>query len=561
MPAATVTIANGATWQEVATDRQRHRDATIAEVSPPVPGLRQEDIPLNSTGVPKLLLTEQEIEITSMDVENLVKKIASGEWSSTVVTNAFLRRAGLAQKLTNSITELLPKRALNKAAELDQYLAANKKPMGPLHGIPISVKEHIKIKGEDVNAGFVAWVGQVAEEDALIVQCLERAGAVIYARTTQPQTLMQIETDNNLYGITVNPYNTTLSAGGSSGGEGALIALRGSILGIGTDIGGSIRVPAASNGLFGFKPTTQRLPTAGSVHAMPNAESILGTPGPISTSLEGLHLFTKSILDQKPWVQQSDLVGFDWRDPAQYYLDRKFRVGVLYGDGVVRPHPPVLKALDEFVGKLQKSPNVEVVEWKPWKHDLAWSIIAKLYYPDGGAEVKALVESSGEPWRPLMSFILHENSHVKAHTIQTLWEAISERDAYRTAYNKLWDEQPVDVILSPAGPGVATKHGTGRYWAYTSQWNLLDYPVIVFPTKEAVKEGVLGEKYEYPADYKPLNETDRYMYGLWKEHGAKGYKDAPISLQIVGRRFDDEKLFRATRILLEEAGLPAAVSA
>ncbi|KAI2773959.1 amidase [Daldinia loculata] len=559
MAPATVTIANGATWQDVAADRQRHRDATIAEVSPPVPEVRQEEIPLNTTGIPKKLLTEQEIEITNTDVENLAKRITSGEWSSVAVINAFLRRAGLAQKLTNSITELLPKRALSKAAELDQYLAANKKPIGPLHGVPISVKEHIAIKGEDLNAGFVGWVGRVAEEDALIVQYLESAGAVIFARTTEPQTLMQIETDSNLYGITVNPYNKTLSSGGSSGGEGALIGLRGSILGIGTDIGGSIRVPAANNGLFGFKPTTLRLPTAGWSAAMAGAESILGTTGPISTSLEGLRVFTKSIIDQKPWLKQPSLVGLDWRDSAQYYPNRKLRVGVIYNDGVVRPHPPVLRALNEFVGKLQKSPDIEVVEWKPWKHDLAWSIIAKLYYADGGADVKAAVDSSGEPWRPLAKFILHENPHVTTHTIPTLWDAVSEREAYRTAYANLWNAHPVDVILSPAGPSVASKHGTGRYWGYTSQWNLLDYPAIVFPTTDAVGDAAREGEYEYPGGYEPLGEMDGYVYGLWKEHGAEGYRDAPISLQLVGRRFDDEKLFRAAQILLEEAGLPAAV--
>ncbi|KAI1463022.1 amidase [Daldinia caldariorum] len=561
MAPATITIANGATWQDVAADRQRHRDATIAEIRPPVPELRKEDIPLNTTGIPKKLLTEQEIQITNADVEDLVKKITSGEWSSTTVTNAFLRRAGLAQKLTNSITELLPKRALGKAAKLDEYLAVNKKPIGPLHGIPISVKEHISIKGEDINAGFVGWVGQVAEEDALIVQYLESAGAVIFARTTQPQTLMQIETDSNLYGITANPYNTTLSAGGSSGGEGALIGIRGSILGIGTDIGGSIRVPAANNGLFGFKPTSQRLPSAGWVAAMAGAESILSTTGPISTSLEGLRVFTKSIIDQKPWLRQPGLVGLDWRDSEQYYPDRKIRVGIIYNDGIVRPHPPILRAVNELVGKLQKSPNIEIVEWKPWKHDLAWSIIAKLYFADGGADVKAAVDSSGEPWRPLSKFILHENPDVTQHTIATLWKAICERDNYRTAYAKLLNENPVDVILSPAGPSVASKHGTSRYWGYTSQWNLLDYPAIIFPAADAVGDAAREKPYEYPEGYQPLSEKDKYIYDLWKEHGAEGYKDAPISLQLIARRFDDEKLFRAAQILLEEAGLPAAVPA
>lgn len=200
MAPATVTIAGGATWQDVAADRQRYRDATIAEVDPPVPELSLENIPLNTTGIPKSVLTEEEIKITSTNVEELVKKIVSGEWTSTVVAKAFLRRAGLAQKLSNCITELLSKKALERAAELDQYLVTNKRPIGPLHGVPISVKEHMGFKGGDANAGFVGWVGQVPEEDSLILQYLWDAGAVFYARTTQPQTLMQLETSSNLYG-------------------------------------------------------------------------------------------------------------------------------------------------------------------------------------------------------------------------------------------------------------------------------------------------------------------------------------------------------------------------
>jgi Asp-tRNA(Asn)/Glu-tRNA(Gln) amidotransferase A subunit family amidase len=97
------------------------------------------------------------------------------------------------------------------------------------------------MKGLGLNAGYVAWWGKVAEEDAHILQILWRAGAVFHARTTQPQSMMHLETNSNLYGVTVNPYNNDVSAGGSSGGEGALIGLRGSCLGIGTDIGGKQR--------------------------------------------------------------------------------------------------------------------------------------------------------------------------------------------------------------------------------------------------------------------------------------------------------------------------------
>ena len=111
--------------------------------------------------------------------------------------------------------------------------------MGPLHGLPVSVKEHIGMRGLGLNAGYAAWWDRVADADAHVLQILARAGAVFHARTTQPQSLMHLETDSNLYGVTVNPYDRRLSAGGSSGGEGALIALRGSVLGIGSDVGGT----------------------------------------------------------------------------------------------------------------------------------------------------------------------------------------------------------------------------------------------------------------------------------------------------------------------------------
>ena len=127
---------------------------------------------------------------------------------------------------------------MRRAKELDDYFNQHKKTVGPLHGLPISVKEMIGMKDLGLNAGYVAWWGKTASEDAHVLQILWNAGAVFYARTTQPQSMMHLETDSNLYGVTVNPYNRDVSAGGSSGGEGALIGMRGSCLGIGSDVGG-----------------------------------------------------------------------------------------------------------------------------------------------------------------------------------------------------------------------------------------------------------------------------------------------------------------------------------
>ena len=205
--------------------------------------------------------------------------------------------------------------------------------------------------------------------------------------------------------------------------------------------------------------------------------------------------------------------------------------------------------------------------------------------------MKDAIELSGEPWRPLSRWIITDNPHVREHTIRTLWDAIIARQDYRARYAALWnatadDENGanggmVDVILCPAGPGVAPKLDCARYWGYTAQWNLLDYPALVFPVGgDRVRVETDGGVPGYPPDYAPRNESDAYNWEQWRKHGAEGYKDAPISLQLVARRygnsyvywflvpildgkanldetrFDDEKLLRAAEILLEEAGLP-----
>lgn len=366
---------------------------------------------------------------------------------------------------------------------------------------------------------------------------------------------MHAETSNNLYGETVNPFNTSLTAGGSSGGEGALIAMRGSVLGVGTDIGGSIRSPAFCNGIFGFKPTGGRLPVQGLTAPMVGSEAIKGVIGPLSTSLEGLKLLIKTVLDRKPWLCEPGLSAMGWRDMSTALVGRKLKVAVMREDDVVRPHPPVARALENMVQSLQKSDKIELVEWKPWKHDLAWAIISSLYFCDGGAEIKDELNASKEPLRPLSHWILNENPHVKHHDIASLWRACAEREAYRAKYAELWNEtarggsEPVDVILCPAGPGAAPKLNSAKYWGYLSIWNLLDYPAAVFPVADAVsveKDGAVACGHGIPVDE-------------WQEHGAEGYSNAPLCLQLVGRRYDDEKLMATLEMVMKESGLPTHV--
>ncbi|KAK4545429.1 hypothetical protein LTR36_002779 [Oleoguttula mirabilis] len=574
-------------WQDISAVMQKHRDETYAAVEPAIPE-PPKDLPLNVTGVPKQLLSEDVVSITESPTQTLIESLATGKLTSTAVTKAFLQRAGLAGKLVNCITELLPDRALARAQYLDAYLAEHKKPLGPLHGLPISVKEMVGMKGLDLNAGFVAWVGRLAPDDATILKLLWHAGCVFHARTTEPQSLMHLETSNNLYGVTLNPHNTRLTSGGSSGGEGALLGLRGSCLGIGTDIGGSIRNPAANNGLFGLRPTSMRLPMAGLSATMMGAEHIIPVIGPLSTSLAGVKTFMKAIIDQQPWLYEPSLVPLPWKDSTKATLlrtgpngRRKLRIGVLADDGVVKPHPPILRGIATLVAALaQNNPaDIEIVEFPPYKHAEAWRILSALYFADGAAEEKAAIAASGEPVRPLTEWIL-EATGARELSVAELWKATEARDGYKAAYGRHWnsvntalpgpldsDEEGVDVgavqreevldgmvdvILTPTGPGCAPPLGCAKYWGYTSQWNLLDYPCLIFPTglcagaeEDGVEEG-----------YTPRNERDRFNYELYK---PETYTDAPISLQLVGRRWEEEKVIEALEFMLETAGMKSSV--
>lgn len=231
-------------WTAVAEEAQAHRDATIAALSPLAP-MVPSILPKNMLHIPDELLNHPTLSITNLSPEHLLQALSNGRLSAVEVTNAYLQRAAVAQGLSNCLTELLPSLALSRARELDAYFREHKRPIGPLHGLPISVKEHIGLQGLRCTTGYVSHWGNVAKEDAHIIQVLRDAGAVFHCRTTIPQTMMHLETDSNLYGVTLNPYNSNLTPGGSSGGEGALIALQGSCLGIGSDVGGSIRCELA----------------------------------------------------------------------------------------------------------------------------------------------------------------------------------------------------------------------------------------------------------------------------------------------------------------------------
>lgn len=209
-----------------------------------------------------------------------------------------------------------------EAQLLDEYFDSHNRPIGPLHGLPISLKDQFHVTGMETTMGYVGWIGtfegkkRTGKEkvfESELVRELRKMGAILYCKTSVPHTLMAGETINNIIGYTFNPRNRMLSAGGSSGGEGAFLALKGSPLGVGTDIGGSIRIPAAFNGLFGLKPSSGRLPYHGVATSMDGQNPLLSVLGPMAHSVADLELFVKNVLRAQPWLYDPLVCDMPWR--------------------------------------------------------------------------------------------------------------------------------------------------------------------------------------------------------------------------------------------------------
>ncbi|MDI1486740.1 MAG: hypothetical protein OHK93_006001 [Ramalina farinacea] len=291
--------------------------------------------------------------------------------------------------------------------------------------------------------------------------------------------------------------------------------------------------------------------------------------GPLSTSIEGVKIFMKTVIDSKPWIEDPTLVPLPWRTgefSQRVNGSRRLKIGVMESDGIVTPHPPIQRAMRAIVSQLKKIEDIEILDWKPYRHDLASELISSLYYPDAGKETAEIINSSGEPWRPLSKlFLPTENKYIKERTPGEMYELRDRMEKYKLEYAEKWNstashrtsdghsEGAVDVILCPVGPGVAPPLDCSRYWGYTSQWNLLDYPALVFPVSKADPDVDAQER-----DYVPTNEHDNDNYNLYED--PEQFRGAPVSLQLVGRRYEDEKVIEIMEYLQDRLELPFASS-
>lgn len=544
-----------AAWQTVSARKIADREAILAQR----PHWRlEEQVPASVQDVSSLPvsgLTPREREIVHSDATALVDALRERRYTALEVVRAFCHVATVAQDLTNCLTEVFFDEALERAAELDRHMEATGEPVGPLHGLPVSIKDHILVKGRDTASGYAAWAyNTVADRDAVAVEILRKAGAVLYVKTANPQTLLSIETNNNIYGRTLNPFNRKLTPGGSSGGEGALISVHGSPLGIGTDIGGSIRVPAAHMGLYGLKGSVARMPHAGLLGSHDGMDAIIGALGPIATSARDLALFCRVMLQHRPWLLEPSLLEMPWRQDIVDGADipEKLSIAILWDDGVVAPHPPILDALKRAKEALLAAGH-DVITWQPVGSQDAWDLICKLYFLDGGAEYREVL--AHDPPVPQTAWILEQVPNGGApFSVAEIFRLNLAREAFRTQILQHWNAteartrtgRPVDAVLSPVAPTLAPPHDTTRWWGYTSYWNLVDYSAVVFPVGRldaaAYRARDVSADITLPRDAR--NPTEEFIRAQWD---PCTYHNASVSLQLIGRRLNEERVLGMLR--------------
>ncbi|EIW64700.1 general amidase [Trametes versicolor FP-101664 SS1] len=542
------TAVTSISWEEQVADKRRRLLASIppAWIISPVP-----DDQLNVLDVPKTcgLLTDRELEITgTTDVSLILRKLATAEWSAVEVTTAFSKRAVVAHQVVNCLTEVFIDRALNRAAELDAHLKEHGTVVGPLHGLPISLKDQFPVKGIETTMGYAAWIGNVAEDDAVLVKLLERAGAVLYVRTNLPQTIMWAETYNNVFGRTLNPYNRKLTPGGSSGGESSLISMHGSPLGVGTDIGGSIRVPSHFCGLYGFKPSSHRMPSYGMLNSLDGQESVPSAIGPLTVSLSGVTAFFRGVLDQEPWRYSPGTVPKPWSQD-DYLLKnhdhgKKLCFGIMWDEGSVKPHPPILRALSRTKQALEAAGH-RVIEWKSLRHPEYIAVARAAWLADGSEDYNACL-TTGEPLIHSMDPNADPNDIPdfriprKPLTAYQIWQLHKERRELHKAHLDRWEAtisetgtgRPIDAIICPPAPYTAVPHGQTRSSIYTVIWNALDCPSLIIPvTKVDPQVDVAPTREEF------WSSEDKLIHGLYD---PELYNGLPVGVQIVGSTLQEE---------------------
>ncbi len=491
------------------------------------------------------------VDPTQLGAADLARTFAAGQLRAQDIVEAHIARLQQAHAQCNVVVCERYELALREAREADARRAAGDR-LPVLAGVPITLKECIDLAGTPSTFGVERFRAPVTRT-ASAVERLRRAGAIVLAKTNVAQLLSYLETSNPVFGRTSHPRSPERSSGGSSGGEAVAVAMHGSPLGIGTDIGGSVRLPAAFCGVVGFKPTAGRVPDEGRhSSAPPGQRAIVSQVGVIARSVEDAALGLRVAIGD----------GDDHRGPLLPHdaiAVRGLRVVVLEDDGILTPCPAARRAVREASLALEGAgaqlvqvalpPRVQLqaLFWAILGADRAAHARATIGKTRVDPILKQMFDGMLVPRRVLEGLLLATHRRKARDVARAFFDGSA--DAYFRAAHELEDVRAkaaaamrdADVVLSPGAALPAVRHGAtaelSLIGSYTAAYNALGWPAGVIPWTEVRA----GEESDRPASKDPFEraarESERDSVGL------------PIAVQIAAPPHHDHVALGVLRAL------------
>ena len=438
--------------------------------------------------------TKTDRTILQASAGQLTALVVAKQLSAVELVTAHLEHIEKLNPKLNVFVDLRPEAALADARAAETMVTTGDQ-LGPLHGVPISIKSCIDVAGMKCEAGSKLRAGNIPKTDAVLVQRLRAAGAIVLGVTNTPECLMAWETDNLLYGRTNNPWDPARTPGGSSGGESAAIAAGISVCGVGSDGGGSIRVPAHYTGICALKPTPGRIPATGHFPSGAGPFAWLGQVGPMARYVEDLHLLLGVMSGYDVGDPVAAPVPLVEPDPKEL---RKTKIGYFEDDGV-HPVSAETRAAVQAAAKALEQQGFTVEPFRPdhlqrvhelW-HDVFVRMTAMLFGP--------MVKGQEHRISPILAEMRTLQATLPPFTAESLLSSIMERDIVREAVLRQMERYP--IWLLPVAPDPAFHHGEIGWtrekhpatfvetFPYTQWFNLLGCPAAVVPVTKS-KEGL-----------------------------------------------------------------------
>ena len=445
--------------------------------------------------------------LTFLSAAEMASRIRRKEISVVELIEEHLSRIEVVNPKINAFVSLDPGRVRRDALAADAAILHGR-PLGPLHGVPVTIKSSIDLGGYPCEAGTKLRAGNVPYSDAPLVSRLKAAGAIILGNTNVPELLMAYESDNLLFGRTNNPWDLERTPGGSSGGEAAAISAGCSAGGVGSDGGGSIRVPAHFSGICGLKPTPGRIPATGHFPGSLGPFTQLGVVGPMARTVGDLELLFEAMAGPEDGAVRSAPVPM--RRPDRKMLPRQVRIGYFEDDGIAPVTSETRQAIRK-AAKLLQDQGFTVEPFRPAGLEQLRELWWVFFGLTGGQVLGPMLEGHESELSPILREFVGIVKASPPLTLTCLLNAWMERDQCKMRLLEQMREYP--VLLCPVCSVPAFRHGE-RNWQidgkqveyldsmrYTQWFNLTGNPGVVVPvgrSPEGLPIGVqlVGRHYE-----------------------------------------------------------------